>query len=75
MYLYNGEQPTLYEHYITEEKQDGSFLGGYNTTTWAVKWYEEDVTSYFYLFLEMRLLPEGQGLVVNETRIHLKIQI
>jgi hypothetical protein len=62
MYLYNGERPTLYEHYNGEE-------------TWAVKWYEANPTSYFYPFFEMRLLPEGRELDANETRIHLKIQV
>lgn len=74
LYLVDGDQPTLYEHYIGEEKQDGWFLGGFNTTTWGVKWYEATSTSYFYPYFYMRLLPEGQGLQANETRIFLKIQ-
>jgi hypothetical protein len=75
LYLYDGDQPTLYEHYVGEEKQDGWFLGGYNTTTWAVKWYEAETTSYFHPYFSLRALPEGQGLYVNETRIFLKIQV
>jgi hypothetical protein len=75
LYLIEGEQPTLYEHYIGEEKQNGWFLGGFNTTTWGVKWREADSTSYFYPYFSMRLLPEGQGLKPNETRIFLKIQV
>jgi hypothetical protein len=74
LYLIDGNQPTLYEHYVGEEKQDGWFLGGYNTTTWGVKWYEASSTSYFLPYFYMRLLPEGQGLGVNETRIFLRIQ-
>ncbi|KAH5694875.1 hypothetical protein HBI44_132710 [Parastagonospora nodorum] len=75
MYLIDGEQPTLYEHYIGEEKQDGWFLGGFNTSTWGVKWYEAESTSYFYPYFYMRLLPEDEGLQVNETRIFLKVQV
>jgi hypothetical protein len=75
MYLLEGAQPTLYEHYIGEEKQDGWFLGGFNSTTWGVKWYEADSTSYFLPYFYMRVLPEGQALEANETRIFLKVQV
>jgi hypothetical protein len=75
LYLQAGDQPTLYEHYVGEVKQDGWFLGAYNTTTWAVKWYEAESTSYFYPYFSLRALPQGQGLDVNETRIFLEIQV
>ncbi|KAF2028353.1 hypothetical protein EK21DRAFT_101945 [Setomelanomma holmii] len=74
LYLVDGEQPTLYEHYIGEEKQPGWYLGGYNTTTWGVKWYEASSTSYGYPYFYLRLLPAGEGLKANETRIFLKFQ-
>jgi hypothetical protein len=75
LYLFDGEQPTLYEHYDGETKLDGWFLGGYNTTTWGAKYYEAEPTSYFSDYFYMRLLPEGEGLGVNETRIFLKVQV
>ncbi|KAH7385519.1 hypothetical protein DE146DRAFT_667318 [Phaeosphaeria sp. MPI-PUGE-AT-0046c] len=75
LYLIDGEQPTLYEHFIDGQKQDGYFLGGYETTTWGVQWQEADSTSYFLPYFYMRLLPEGQELKTNETRVHIKIQV
>jgi hypothetical protein len=75
LYLIDGDQPTLYEHYDGETKLDGWFLGGYNTSTWGVKWYDAEPTSYGFPYFYMRLLPEGQALGVNETRIFLKIQV
>jgi hypothetical protein len=75
MYLTEGEAPTLYEHYIGEKKQAGYFVGGYNTTTWGVRWspaapgYGSYKQPYYYL----RLLPEGEKLKANETRAFLKI--
>jgi hypothetical protein len=74
LYLIDGDQPTLYEHYIGEEKQSGSYLGGFDTTTWGAKYYEADSTTYFLPYYQLRLLPEGQGLDANETRTFLKIQ-
>ncbi|KAH8725612.1 hypothetical protein GQ44DRAFT_826421 [Phaeosphaeriaceae sp. PMI808] len=74
LYLIDGSQPTVYEHYIGEEKQSGWFLGGYNTTTWGAKWQDTTATSYSYPFFYLRLLPEGEALKVNETRVFLKFQ-
>lgn len=48
LYLIDGEQLTLYEHCIGEERQPGWYFGGYNTTTWGAKRYEASPTSYFY---------------------------
>ncbi|CAO2653530.1 Nn.00g029410.m01.CDS01 [Neocucurbitaria sp. VM-36] len=74
LYLIDGEQPTVYEHYIGEEKQEGVFLGGYNTTTWGVKWYEASQGSEGFPYFNLRLLPEGQEVGTNETKTFLKIQ-
>jgi hypothetical protein len=74
LYLIDGDQPTLYEHYIGEEKQSGLYLGGFDTTTWGAKYYEADSTTYFLPYYQLRLLPECQGLNANETRTFLKIQ-
>lgn len=73
-WLVEGEQPTVYEHYIGEEKQPGWFLGGYDTTTWGVKWTAASSTSYDEPYFYLRLLPTGQGLQVNETKVFLKFQ-
>jgi hypothetical protein len=75
VYLQKGDQPTLYEHYVGEEKQDGWFLGWHNTTTWGVQWNEAKTTSYFNPYFSLRALPEDQGVRTNETRIFLKIQV
>lgn len=72
--MVDGDQPTLYEHYIGEEKQPNKYLGGFDTTTWGAEYYEADSTSYDLPYYQLRLLPEGQGLQDNETRIFLKIQ-
>jgi hypothetical protein len=75
VYLTEGEAPTLYEHYIGEQKQAGYFIGGYNTTTWGVRWrpaapgYGSYKQPYYYL----RLLPKGEALKFNETKAFLKI--
>jgi len=74
MYLIDGAQPTVYKHSIGEEEQPGWYLGGYDTTTWGIKWYEASSTSYFAPYYYLRLLPEGQGLDANETRVFLKFQ-
>ncbi|KAL5115123.1 hypothetical protein ACEQ8H_006959 [Pleosporales sp. CAS-2024a] len=74
MYLIDGAQPTLYQHWVGGEKQDGWYLGGYNTSTWGAKWYEAEPTSHSMPYYYVRLLPAGQGLQANETRIFLKIQ-
>ena len=74
LYLIDGEQPSVFKHYIGEEEQPGWYLGGYNTTTWGVKWYEAEPTSYFLPYFYLRLLPAGQGLDANETRVFLKFQ-
>lgn len=74
MYLVDGDAPTLYEHYIGEEKQDGYFIGGYDTTTWGVQWHEPTgAGSYNQSFYYIRLLPEGESLKANETKTFLKI--
>ncbi|KAF1361440.1 hypothetical protein EJ07DRAFT_176112 [Lizonia empirigonia] len=75
LYLVDGDAPTLYEHYIGGAKQDGYFLGGYNTTTWGVQWREASGPgSYNQPFFYMRLLPEGQSLKANETKTFIKIR-
>lgn len=74
LYLIDGDQPTLYEHYAGDQKQDGYFLGGFNTSTWGVKWYEAEQGSEGFPYLQLRLLPEGQEVGTNETRTFLKIQ-
>lgn len=73
LYLLDGDQPTLYEHYIDGAKQAGVFLGGFNTTTWGVEWQEADATSNGYPYYYLRLLPEGQALKANETKTFLTI--
>ncbi|KAL6702461.1 hypothetical protein ACN47E_001831 [Coniothyrium glycines] len=74
LYLVDGEQPTLYEHYAGDVKQAGYFLGGYNTTTWGVKWYEASQGSWNLPYFYLRLLPEGQALKANETKTFIRIQ-
>ncbi|KAJ4376875.1 hypothetical protein N0V86_006311 [Didymella sp. IMI 355093] len=75
LYLVDGDAPTLYEHYIGDVKQDGYFLGGYNTTTWGVQWQEASGPgSYNQPYFYLRLLPEGQSLQVNETKTFVKIR-
>ncbi|XPT01357.1 hypothetical protein M3J09_010493 [Ascochyta lentis] len=75
LYLIDGDAPTLYEHYIGDVKQDGYFVGGYNTTTWGVQWQEPTGPgSYNQPFFYMRLLPEGQSLKANETKTFVKIR-
>lgn len=74
MYLSEGDAPTLYQHYINGTKQDGYYLGGYNTSTWGVQWQESAGTvSYNKPYYSLRLLPEGQALKSNETKSFLKI--
>lgn len=74
VYLIDGDAPTLYEHYIGNVKQDGYFLGGYNTTTWGVQWqYASGPTSYNMPYYYLRLLPAGQSLKANETKTFVKI--
>lgn len=75
LYLVDGVQPTVYEHYIDGVKQDGKFLGGYNTTTWGVQWQEASPTSHFIPYFYLRLLPEGQELKANETKTFLQFQV
>jgi hypothetical protein len=75
VYLIAGEQPTVYEHYVDGVKQEGTFLGGYGTSTWGVEWQEAQSTSYFQPYFYLRLLPEGFGLRANETKTFLKIQL
>lgn len=75
LYLIDGDAPTLYEHYIGDVKQDGYFLGGYNTTTWGVQWQESSgPTSYNQPYFYLRLLPDGQSLKANETKTFVKIR-
>ena len=75
LYLIDGDAPTLYEHYIGDVKQDGYFLGGYNTTTWGVQWQEASGPgSYNQPYFYLRLLPEGQSLKANETKTFVKIR-
>ena len=75
LYLIDGDAPTLYEHYIGDVKQDGYFLGGYNTTIWGVQWQEASGPgSYNQPYFYLRLLPEGQSLKANETKTFVKIR-
>lgn len=74
VYLVDGAQPSLYEHYIEGEQQEGVFIGGYNTTTWGVTWSEPVEGSYGLPFYGLRLLPEGVELKANETKTFLKVQ-
>ncbi|KAF1850455.1 uncharacterized protein K460DRAFT_412158 [Cucurbitaria berberidis CBS 394.84] len=75
VYLADGQQPSLYEHYVQGKKQGDVFVGGYNTTTWGVQWSKEGEGSMKGPYFHLRLLPEGQGLKVNETKTFLKIQL
>ena len=69
-----GDAPTLYQHYINGTKQDGYYVGGFNTSTWGVQWRESAGTvSYNQPYYSLRLLPEGQALRYNETKSFLKI--
>lgn len=68
------DAPTLYQHYINGAKQDGYYLGGFNTSTWGVQWQKSAGTvSYNQPYYSLRLLPEGQTLKPNETKSFLKI--
>jgi hypothetical protein len=68
------DAPTLYQHYINGAKQDGYYLGGFNTSTWGVRWQKsEGPVSYNQPYYSLRLLPEGQALKFNETKSFLKI--
>jgi hypothetical protein len=75
LYLVDGDAPTLYEHYIGEEKQEGYFVGGHNTTTWGVRWTPANVGSYRLPYYYLRLLPEGESLKANETKTFVKILV
>ena len=74
MYLLNSDVKLgAFEHYVDGVKQDGVFLGGYNTTTWGMKWMEESQGSYFHPYFQIQLKPEGQALEANETITFMKI--
>ncbi|KAF2789297.1 hypothetical protein K505DRAFT_284607 [Melanomma pulvis-pyrius CBS 109.77] len=75
MYKINGGIPVkTYEHYIGEEKQDGVFLGGYNTTTWGFEYQKANQGSGFQDYYYMRLLGTDFGeLGANETKGFIKI--
>lgn len=74
LYYVDGVQPGLYEHYVNGTKQSGSFLGGFNTTTWGVKWYAAGQGTRGFPYFNLRLLPDGQALLANETRTFVRIQ-
>jgi hypothetical protein len=68
------DAPTLFQHYINGAKQDGFYLGGFNTSTWGVQWQRSaGPVSYNQPYYSLRLLPEGQALKPNETKSFLKI--
>jgi len=70
----DGEEVSVFEHYIGDEKQPGTFLGGYNgTTTWAFKWYPANVGSSRQDYYTMRLMRPGVGLDANETMGFIKV--
>lgn len=71
----DGEAVKIYEHYVGEEKQAGVYLGGYNgTTTWGFKYYPAMQGSFGLDYFQMRLLPEGEALGMNETRGFVRIR-
>ncbi|OTA54799.1 hypothetical protein K449DRAFT_389040 [Hypoxylon sp. EC38] len=81
MWKIDGDAPQIFEHYIGDEKQDGVFLGSYNTsTTWGLKWHPENVGSSGQDYYYARLLGpnsadpvSGEPLAANETTAFIKI--
>ncbi|KAI8965207.1 hypothetical protein F5Y11DRAFT_313301 [Daldinia sp. FL1419] len=77
----DGIAPQIFEHYIDGEKQDGVFLGAYNTSTrWGLKYNPAQSGSYFLDFYYARILgPDsadpvtGAPLNANETTAFIKI--
>ncbi|OTB00991.1 hypothetical protein M426DRAFT_26102 [Hypoxylon sp. CI-4A] len=81
MYKIDGEKPQIFEHYMDGEKQDGVFLGSYNTsTTWGLKYESGDIGSTYLDYYYARLLGPnsadpvtGEPLGANETTAFIKI--
>ncbi|KAI1767113.1 hypothetical protein GGR53DRAFT_143372 [Hypoxylon sp. FL1150] len=81
MWKIDGDAPQIFEHYIGDVKQDGVFLGGYNTTTsWGLKYYGADSGSSGQDYYYSRLLgpnsadpSTGAPLSANETTAFIKI--
>ncbi|KAI1140058.1 hypothetical protein F5Y05DRAFT_377073 [Hypoxylon sp. FL0543] len=81
MWKIDGDTPQIFEHYVGDVKQDGVFLGGYNTSTsWGLKWEPADVGSSGQDYYYARLLGPnsadpvtGAPLAANETTAFIKI--
>ncbi|KAI1653829.1 hypothetical protein F4813DRAFT_372928 [Daldinia decipiens] len=79
--LTDGVAPQIFEHYIDGEKQDGVFLGAYNTSTrWGLKYNPANAGSYRQDFYYARILGPnsadpvtGNALNANETTAFVKI--
>ncbi|KAI0853074.1 hypothetical protein F5Y00DRAFT_257727 [Daldinia vernicosa] len=76
-----GTAPQIFEHYIDGEKQDGVFLGAYNTSTrWGLKYNAATSGSSGQDFYYARILGPnsadpvtGEALNANETTAFVKI--
>ncbi|KAI1474678.1 hypothetical protein K445DRAFT_323240 [Daldinia sp. EC12] len=77
----DGIAPQIFEHYVDGVKQDGVFLGAYNTSTrWGLKYNPETSGSYHQDFYYARILGPnsadpvtGEPLKANETTAFVKI--
>lgn len=81
MWKVDGDTPQIFEHYVGDVKQDGVFLGGYNTSTsWGLKYYPANAGSSRQDYYYSRLLgpnsadpTTGAPLSANETTAFIKI--
>ncbi|KAI2464023.1 hypothetical protein F4781DRAFT_414490 [Annulohypoxylon bovei var. microspora] len=81
MWKIDGETPQIFEHYVGDVKQDGVFLGSYNTSTsWGLKYEAANVGSSGQDYYYARLLGPnsadpvtGEALSANETTAFIKI--
>ncbi|KAI1371143.1 hypothetical protein F4677DRAFT_436476 [Hypoxylon crocopeplum] len=81
MWKVDGDTPQIFEHYVDGVKQDGVFLGAYNTTTsWGLNYESPDVGSSGQDYYYARLLGPnsadpvtGAPLGANETTAFIKI--
>ncbi len=69
-----GIQPLFYEQYVDGVKQDGIFVGGYNSTTWGVSWEPASQVTNDQPYYWARLLAPGAGVGFNETKTYIKIR-
>ena len=74
MILTTGDEPVMYEHYVNGTKQDGLFLGGYNTSTWGISWEPASKASFNVPYFWARLVLPGAELWPNETTTYIQIQ-